>query len=406
MDALPDEIIALVFRALPCVVVRGRASAVCWRWRRIALDETAVGRRLCAKKCAWRRREALCADAAQNGHLDCLVYAHRSGRIWDDDVTHAAALGGSLECLRYARDNGCPWDATTTVAAASGGHLDCLRYLHENGCRWDERTCSAAAADGHLDCLDYAHANGCRWGLATGNSAALGGHLACMAFAAEHGRLGPDACAYAARSGSVECLAWAHERGFEWDRQTCTDAARSASLECLIYAHQGGCPWDGGVFLAAISGGSLDCVRYLWEQGCPRDDAGCLLGAVTHGDLAILAFLIDRGLPWTLEAVKAAACRDHVDVLERAHADGFIDKTGDVCHEAAERGRAAALAFAHGCGWAWGGRRTCEVALGHRADDIDQYVKTHGCRCSAWERRFAPARRRRLVVRNVSKRTK
>ena len=39
--------------------------------------------------------------------------------------------------------------------AASNGHLDCLQYAHENGCDWDEWTCARAAASGSLDCLHY-----------------------------------------------------------------------------------------------------------------------------------------------------------------------------------------------------------------------------------------------------------
>lgn len=26
--------------------------------------------------------------------------------------------------------------------AAQNGHLDCLTYAHENGCEWDEDTCN------------------------------------------------------------------------------------------------------------------------------------------------------------------------------------------------------------------------------------------------------------------------
>ena len=29
---------------------------------------------------------------------------------------------------------GCPWDKWTCRAAAENGHLECLKYAHENGC--------------------------------------------------------------------------------------------------------------------------------------------------------------------------------------------------------------------------------------------------------------------------------
>ena len=45
--------------------------------------------------------------------------------------------------------------------AALNGHLDCLRYAHENGCCWDKRTCEGAAKYGQLECLKYACARKC-----------------------------------------------------------------------------------------------------------------------------------------------------------------------------------------------------------------------------------------------------
>ena len=61
-------------------------------------------------------------------------------------------------------ENGCPWNEETCFYAAENGHLECLKYAHENGCRWDKRTCSNAAENGHLECLKYAYENGCPGG--------------------------------------------------------------------------------------------------------------------------------------------------------------------------------------------------------------------------------------------------
>ena len=33
--------------------------------------------------------------------------------------------------------NGCPWSEETCFEAALNGHLECLKYAHENGCPWD-----------------------------------------------------------------------------------------------------------------------------------------------------------------------------------------------------------------------------------------------------------------------------
>ena len=81
-------------------------------------------------------REAI-NQAVKNGRLDILMDFHRKYK------------------------NQCPWNEYTCAEAAKNGHLECLKYAHENGCPWDKNTCLWAAANGHLDCLEYAHKNGC-----------------------------------------------------------------------------------------------------------------------------------------------------------------------------------------------------------------------------------------------------
>ena len=48
-------------------------------------------------------------------------------------------------------------DEYTCSEAAKNGHLECLKYAHENGCPWDQWTCRQAAENGHLECLKYLH---------------------------------------------------------------------------------------------------------------------------------------------------------------------------------------------------------------------------------------------------------
>ena len=109
--------------------------------------------------CPWN--ENTCTYAAEEGHLNCLKYAHENGCSWNWGTCRDAAKGGHLDCLKYAHENGCEWNETTCHFAVLGGHLDCLKYARENGCPWDGRTCYNAASYGHLDCLKYAHENGC-----------------------------------------------------------------------------------------------------------------------------------------------------------------------------------------------------------------------------------------------------
>ena len=109
--------------------------------------------------CPWNA--FTCCNAAENGHFECLKYAHENGCPWDTFTCSNAATRGHLECLKYAHENGCVWDKYVCRFAAENGHLECLKYAHENGCEWDASVCKYTARYGHLECLKYAHKNGC-----------------------------------------------------------------------------------------------------------------------------------------------------------------------------------------------------------------------------------------------------
>ena len=47
----------------------------------------------------------------------------------------------------------------------------------------------------------------------------------------------------------------------------CDSAAKSGSLECLKYAHEQGCPWDSCTRMYALREGSLECLEYLRNMG-------------------------------------------------------------------------------------------------------------------------------------------
>lgn len=47
--------------------------------------------------------------------------------------------------------------------AAKAGDINELKKMHENGCNWGYVTAANAAFFGHLDCLKYAQENGWKW---------------------------------------------------------------------------------------------------------------------------------------------------------------------------------------------------------------------------------------------------
>jgi hypothetical protein len=224
--------------------------------------------------------------AAQNGHLDCLRYAHEVGCEWNIHTTEQAAEYGHLHCLQYAHENGCEWNGWTIAQAAKNGHLDCLRYAHENGCEWHINTARDAAEFGHLDCLRYAIENGCPndHSVRLPAYAAAGGKLNVLIYLKEIGIFQQvlssnqtiwkyKVAELAAQNGHLDCLQFVRENGFPWDNATSYYAA--GDIDCLRYVHENGCPWDYGVPYIAARQPSLDCLRYAYEHGCPFNDYIC-----------------------------------------------------------------------------------------------------------------------------------
>ena len=52
-----------------------------------------------------------------------------------------AAEQGNLEMVKYCVANECPIDTWACANAAENGHLECLKYLHEEAKRLGIRNC-------------------------------------------------------------------------------------------------------------------------------------------------------------------------------------------------------------------------------------------------------------------------
>ena len=183
------------------------------------------------------------ARAALYGYFDGIqqLYATLGGQ-WDDFACSNAAQNGHLEVLQYAHGNGCAWDAWTCSNAALHGHLNVLKFAHEQGCPWTEHTCSNAALNGHLHILEYARVNGCPWNEFTCSNAALNGHMV--------------------------ILVYAHTRTCPWNSYTCSNAAQNGHLDILKYARMFHCPWTHHTIQKAVEHGHIDVARWARRNGC------------------------------------------------------------------------------------------------------------------------------------------
>jgi hypothetical protein len=79
-------------------------------------------------------------------------------------------------------------------------------------------------------------------------------------------------CCELAYRGMIDCLKYAHENGFSWDKNVCVVASKNGHLDCLIYAHENGCPWTEKTSYMAYVFEHFDCLNYAIENGCPFDD--------------------------------------------------------------------------------------------------------------------------------------
>ena len=244
-------------------------------------------------------------NAAMNGHLDCLKYAHENGCPWSENTCYSAARYGHLDCLKYAHKNGCSWTKETCIAATENNHVDCLKYAFENGIHSSfnyfqdlsnilsdiaarkgslecliyihEKTesikwsiCSLASMNGHLHILKYLKSFNLPWYNDPCSCAAMNGHLDCLKYL--HENLCPwtnQTCTSAAMNGHLECLKYLHEQGCSWYIETCRLAAWNGHLECLKYAHENGCPWDISIYNCAIDQDNYDCADYYYKETYP-----------------------------------------------------------------------------------------------------------------------------------------
>ncbi|ATE82223.1 F-box domain containing protein [Pandoravirus salinus] len=172
MDALPDELLCLVFDHL------GRrwlsiASLACYQWRSCARSVAATRRhdlvvppdtmheatnRGYASLVVWLQTqlghpwtaETLVA-AAQRGHfhlVDCMCAVRASAPPcrMDERVAAAAIAGGGSRMLRKVRRHGCPWGPAAVTVAVVLDDWESLRVLAAGGCTYDALTVIAAVA--------------------------------------------------------------------------------------------------------------------------------------------------------------------------------------------------------------------------------------------------------------------
>jgi hypothetical protein len=98
-----------------------------------------------------------CWRVAQTNKLELLKWAREEKKCeWDESTIIAAAKQGNMKMVKYCVAKKCPIGVMTCANAAENGHLECLKYLREEAkAPWAWRTAASAAQNGHLHILEY-----------------------------------------------------------------------------------------------------------------------------------------------------------------------------------------------------------------------------------------------------------
>ncbi|AGO84824.1 hypothetical protein psal_cds_800 [Pandoravirus salinus] len=232
IEALPEELIARILAAVPCIVRARDCTRVCSLWHRLAGDRAAMGGGPCVTA-GWRTRHAKEVDMEH----------HRMSL-----VDHAAAAG-HIHCLDYAE--ACQPEPKLSVAcllAAYYGRSETLTWLAARDVRSIPtvymRLSEMAIRGGNPICLDIALSLD-------------------VAFDRER------ACAMAAAAGHADMLVHLRTKGCAWTDDVCRQSADHDRVECLAYAHRSGLSLDACGVRHAIRWHRNDIARYLWTHKHP-----------------------------------------------------------------------------------------------------------------------------------------
>lgn len=225
-----------------------------------------------------------------------------------------AARNGHLQCLKAAHEKEpylTPLKLNHLLTnACRSGNLGCIRYISDLGAVWHPWALNCTVRSGSLDCVMFAHENG----QSVKNDYILD---------------------LAARSGSVDIMRYLYENGAEWSRKTAFYAASAGFVECLQYAHENDAPWLSNIMQASAD--NIECLRYVYENG-GRLDADALHSAASNDNLECIEFMVERSCPFdrNLECVR----RNRTTVaqgMSRRRSAQIIQKGWRVAREASRR---------------------------------------------------------------------
>lgn len=227
-------------------------------------------------------------SAAENGHLEIVVWLHTNGCSCTTQAMNMAAAVGHLEMVKWLHENrseGCTSSAMDEAAA--NGHLDVVEWLHKyrsEGCT--SSAMDEAAANGHLNMVQWLHENraeGCT--TYAMDCAAGGGYLSVVQFlhANRHEGYTSNAIENAAANGHFDTFEWLYSNTSEpfdpdineWMERTMDTTICDNILKCqLLYATHDRFGWFVDQF---VKFGDFEMMESVLNQA--RDNKVSSLGS-------------------------------------------------------------------------------------------------------------------------------
>jgi hypothetical protein len=163
-----------------------------------------------------------------------------------------------------------------------------------------------------------------------------------------------DICAYAASSGSVEALKWLEKRDLLYTNTALFQAAKFGFVDVLDYTvnvYNEYCEMEDDLLAEAARYGHLGAVEWLFEHDAPYDADQICGDAAESGDLQLVQFVQSKGgqinentlqdaawrghlalcqhlhseqCPWHTDAVAAAGCAGHIEVVKWLVEQGWL----------------------------------------------------------------------------------
>lgn len=124
-------------------------------------------------------------------------------------------------------------------------------------------------------------------------------HVDHLRTALRHGYLHPTSCTEACKLDRLDCLKVLRYYGASWDETTTRAAAVRGHVTTLKYALEQGCKYGNDLVRCAAESGNLECLEYVVENQQIGLDESVFGAAFERAHFKCVAFLIERGCPFT-----------------------------------------------------------------------------------------------------------